>query len=103
MATVIGMLNTNHHLRGYNRKKERRACVKPKSTTKLSYKDQKELSELPVKIEKMEAELEALQALVASEDFYKQKPDAVAVKMAELSELQKKIEFAYQRWDELGA
>ncbi len=38
----------------------------------------------------MESELEALQALVASEDFYKQKPDAVATKMSELTEFAEK-------------
>ena len=48
------------------------ASAKKGVPTKLSYKEQKELEQLPLRIEAMEGEQEALNALVASPEFYKE-------------------------------
>lgn len=68
---------------------------------KLSYKDQKEMDELPKKIEKLEAEQHALQQQLASPEFYKQQADRIAVTMEKLKTLETQIANAYHRWDEL--
>lgn len=76
---------------------------KPKEIKKLSYKEQKELAELPAKIEKLEAEQNELHRLIASPQFYQQAPDVVAQTMAKLNELTQNLTVAYQRWEELEA
>lgn len=68
---------------------------------KLSYKEQKELDELPGKIEKLEKELHALQALVSSDEFYQKDQAGIAQTMTRLADLEKLLEESYHRWDEL--
>ena len=75
---------------------------KPKKKTKLSYKEQRELDTLPDKIEKLEAEQEYLQQEVSEPDFYKQQQDVIDKALKRLAELEKELEQAYQRWEELG-
>ena len=75
---------------------------KPKQKTKLSYKEQRELDTLPDKIEKLEAEQEYLQQEVSEPDFYKQQQDVFDKALKRLAELEKELEQAYQRWEELG-
>jgi ABC transport system ATP-binding/permease protein len=72
-----------------------------KESKKLSYKDQRELSELPKKIEKLEAEQHELQQLIASAEFYKQTPEMIASTMTKLKSMEAEIELAYLRWSEL--
>jgi len=74
----------------------------PKEKTKLSYKETRELEELPQKIETLEKEKAELVALVNSADFYKSR-DAARVKEvnARLEALEGELEEAYRRWDEL--
>jgi ABC transport system ATP-binding/permease protein len=69
---------------------------------KLSYKEQKELEELPKRIEMLEAEQEKLQQLTASAEFYQETPEKVAQTLAELTKLAAELEMAYQRWVELS-
>lgn len=73
------------------------------SAKKLSYKEQRELQELPKQIEKLEAELADLQAVITSEDFYKKDHTAVAETLATIKAKEATIEKAYQRWNELEA
>ncbi len=68
---------------------------------KLSYKDQRELDELPVRIERLEAELAEATTAVQDPGLYQQGPDAVAAANARLSALQADLEQAYARWSEL--
>ncbi len=68
---------------------------------KLSYKEQIELKELPVKIEKMETEQLCIQEKIAGPDFYQQPSDRVAKVMEELNTLTAKLDEAYARWNEL--
>jgi ATP-binding cassette subfamily F protein uup len=68
---------------------------------KLSYRDQRELATLPEHIEKLEAEIAALHALMAEPDFYRRQPDAVADTKTRLDTITDALGKAYQRWEEL--
>lgn len=72
-----------------------------KSVKKLGYKEQKELADLPGKIEKLEIEQLELQHLIADPQFYQNSADKVAKTMAKLQELEASLKQAYQRWSEL--
>jgi ATP-binding cassette subfamily F protein uup len=71
---------------------------KPK---KLSYKLQLELEQLPVLLETLENDVEALQTEVTAADFYKQSSDITQVKLNELAQAESKLEVAFERWEEL--
>jgi len=77
------------------------APVAAKPKKKLSYKDQRELGALPGKIEKMEAELETAQALIADPDLYKKDPNAFQRASDEIERLGQEILVAMERWEEL--
>jgi len=70
---------------------------------KLSYKDQKELNELPDLIDKLEKKQAAVNTEINQANFYQQGEDKTAKVLAELQKVEKKLEQAYQRWDELEA
>jgi ABC transport system ATP-binding/permease protein len=70
---------------------------------KLSFKEKREMEDLPKKIERLEAEQEALLAKIASPDFYKEPPDAITRALARVDELKGSLHDAYARWDELDA
>lgn len=74
--------------------------AKPKPK-KLSYKLQKELEELPQKIEQWETEQSELHTQMASPEFFKQSPEKLTETNQQLAELTEKIEAAYERWEEL--
>lgn len=76
---------------------------KPAPKPKLSYKEQRELDELPERIQQLEAEQAALQELTATFGFYQQPPEQIAKTMKKLEQLATELELAYQRWDELEA
>ncbi len=70
---------------------------------KLTYKLQRELDALPDEIERLEGELGALQAEVASPALYERPRDEVEAKLARLSETQARLDAAVERWAELEA
>ncbi|MDR1989253.1 MAG: hypothetical protein LBQ09_03370 [Acidobacteriaceae bacterium] len=75
-------------------------AVKPK---KLSYKENRELEELPGRIEAFEREQDTLQAMVAGPEFYKEPATTIDRTLARLSELEGVLVAAYERWDELDS
>ncbi len=75
----------------------------PTIRKKLSYREQQEFDDLPALIERIESEQEALNAAVASPDFYKESPDAIARTLARIDELKQSLLGAYARWDELDS
>ena len=77
---------------------ERRKQNRP---TKLSYKDQRELDQLPAEIESLEASIAALQELVAEPDFYSQDHEKVQAKLKELADMEALLEQRIERWSEL--
>ena len=88
----------------YEEEEKKRAAAerrKNRKPTKLSYKDQRELDELPADIEKIEAAIEALQATIAAPDFYTQDAELVQRKLQELSETEQLLEERMERWSEL--
>ena len=74
----------------------------PLQNRKLSFKEQRELNELPQRIEQLEKTLAALQSEMNAPEFYKQTPALVQDKLAELKRLESTIKTAYDRWGELG-
>ncbi len=70
---------------------------------KLSFKEQREMEELPRRIERLEAEQTELHARVASPDFYKEPPDDIARALARVDELKDSLHDIYVRWDELDS
>lgn len=70
---------------------------------KPGFKEQREIDELPLKIEKLEAELERLHAQMAEPDFFQQdKADIVKVQDL-LKETEQALAACYRRWEELEA
>jgi ATP-binding cassette subfamily F protein uup len=71
------------------------------SHKKLSYKDNKELEDLPKKIEKMEEEQKGLQLQVSTSDFYQKDADVTQPVLDKLTTIEQLLSVAYTRWDEL--
>ncbi len=77
---------------------------KPKSSSKkISFKQQKELDQLPGQIDSFELEQEKLADKIGDANFYKQEQDIINETLGLLKEVEQKLEQAYQRWDELEA
>ncbi|MEG9530539.1 ABC transporter ATP-binding protein [Mannheimia indoligenes] len=77
---------------------------KPKTEAKkvkLSYKDQRELEELPAKMEALEAEIDALQSEVNSADFFAKDQVYTNEKLQQLADTEAALEKAFERWEEL--
>ena len=70
---------------------------------KLSYKERRELDELPRRIEALEAEQRELTARVEHPEFYKEPAATIAATLARVKELQQDLASAYARWDELDS
>ena len=70
---------------------------------KLSYKDQRELEQLPKTIEKLEQEKDELETTIADGGFYRRDKEAVAKTLARHDELQVQLDQAYARWEVLEA
>jgi ATP-binding cassette subfamily F protein uup len=73
-----------------------------KSTKKkLSYKETRELAELPEIIESLELAIEQLQQQINSADFFSQPTEITAPILNQLAETESKLEAAYDRWQQL--
>lgn len=68
---------------------------------KLTYKEQKELDSLPLKIEKLEEEQKALYRLFADLAFYQRGPQEINRAKARSEELSLELEEANERWEYL--
>jgi ATP-binding cassette subfamily F protein uup len=75
----------------------------PATKKKLSFKEKREMEELPRRIERMESELQELHARIASPEFYKEPSDAIARALARTDELKGSLHDAYARWDDLDS
>lgn len=73
------------------------------SAKKLSYKEQRELEQLPALLEQLEAELEALQLKVNDAEFFKQSAEQTQATLNQLQQTESKLAQAYARWEELDA
>jgi ATP-binding cassette subfamily F protein uup len=70
---------------------------------KLTYKDQRELDLLPARIDALESRLAELGEAMQSPDFYARDSGAIAAALAQAAEVQKELDAAYARWNELDA
>jgi ATP-binding cassette subfamily F protein uup len=77
--------------------------VRPAASWKPSYREQRELEELPTRIDTMEREQEQLSAAAAAPDFYKETADVIHLTLARLAALEQELIDAYARWDELDS
>ncbi|HGH3370994.1 TPA: ABC transporter ATP-binding protein [Kluyvera cryocrescens] len=84
-------------------------AAQPKAETvkrggsKLSYNLQRELEQLPQKLEKLEADLEALQLQVADATFFSQPHDHTQKVLADMTQAEQALEEAFERWEYLEA
>ena len=77
-----------------------KAEAKPK---KLSYKEQKELDELPTLISNLEAEQKTISEKLADGDFYKDAtPDAIKKLNERFAEIDELLMAALEKWEAIG-
>ena len=69
---------------------------------KLSYKEQKELDDLPDVIEKLEQRQAELQTAMADPEFYKSGGETIAALQNDLQATAEELERCFQRWEELS-
>ena len=84
--------------------KPRRAgglCSKPGNNRKLGYMQQRELDDLPQKIDRLEAEQRSLYAAMSDPFFYKKEKTDIAAAKARLEKIEDDIATAYRRWEAL--
>ncbi|MCS5712648.1 ATP-binding cassette domain-containing protein [Candidatus Berkiella aquae] len=77
--------------------------VESKKEQKLSYNQQRELASLPSQIEKLEKEIQVIQNQMCEPNFYDKPKTEVQTIGCKLSDLEKKLSEAYQRWEELDS
>lgn len=70
---------------------------------KLSYKDARELEQLPLKIETLEKDVEGLTAAMNDPAFYQRSAADMAAHTQQLGKVQAELDAAYARWEELDA
>ena len=77
------------------------APVEAAPRRKLSYKDQRELEQLPGRIEQLETDIAARTAAMQDPAFYRQDGAAQQRANADLAALQAELDAAYARWEAL--
>ena len=90
------------HEKSKGEKKTTAAPVKKAARKKLSYKDQRELDNLPDKIDDLETQLQQLSDQSASAEFYQQDAQKVNDTLARLAALQEELDSCMERWMELS-
>jgi len=76
-------------------------AVQASPAKKLSYKEQRELEQLPGMIENLETEKGAMEERMGQSDFYQQDQQQIKSSLQRLEELNALLENAYQRWEQL--
>jgi ATP-binding cassette subfamily F protein uup len=79
-------------------------AASPRATPKarkLSYKDQRELTLLPERLQGLEAEKERIEAELADGAIYRGSQQALTVQLARLAAIALELEGGYARWSEL--
>ncbi|HET9694444.1 MAG TPA: ATP-binding cassette domain-containing protein, partial [Steroidobacteraceae bacterium] len=70
---------------------------------KLSYKESRELEELPARIEALEAEQQALTVAMGSADYHKRGGEQMRREAARAQQIERELEEAFERWADLDA
>jgi ABC transport system ATP-binding/permease protein len=74
-----------------------------KSPTKLSYKETRELEQLPAQIEALEAEQRALTEAMGSSEYHKRGGEQMRKDATRATVIEQALETAFERWAELDA
>ncbi len=74
---------------------------KVKASKKLSYNDQRELEQLPAKVETLETLIEELQQQMADPDIYQKGSEVVAELKEKFDAAEAELVVAYERWEAL--
>ncbi|MCP4995013.1 MAG: ATP-binding cassette domain-containing protein, partial [Gammaproteobacteria bacterium] len=74
-----------------------------KKPVKLSYKDQRELDQLPKRIEELEQAIESIQKEMSDPAIYQQGGDRIFQLQERLSKQEDELQSAYDRWEVLDA
>ena len=77
------------------------AAAKPR--VKLSYKQQRELDELPARIEALEAEQQAISERLSGTELYTSEPQRVGELQARYAEIEESLMAALERWEALSS
>jgi len=77
--------------------------TKKERAAKLGFKEERELKELPERIEALEAEQQTLYSQMSEPDFYKKAGQSAATAKARVEEIEEKLKEMYLRWEELDA
>ncbi len=70
---------------------------------KLSYKEQRELEDLPVRIEALESEQRELGARLAGSELYQNEPQRAGELNARYAQIEEELMACLERWEALGA
>ncbi|KTD48596.1 ABC transporter ATP-binding protein [Legionella rubrilucens] len=102
----------NEYVGGYEdyrrQKKQQRETSTPAKTikrtassVKLSFNEQRELAQLPQKIEQLEEKINELQLVMANPDFYQRDAQAISQFTQELAKDEAELATLYARWEAL--
>ncbi|MFC7781606.1 ATP-binding cassette domain-containing protein [Legionella taurinensis] len=102
----------NEYVGGYEdyrrQKKQQRETSTPTKTikrtassVKLSFNEQRELAQLPQKIEQLEEKINELQLVMANPDFYQRDAQAISQFTQELAKDEAELAVLYARWEAL--
>ena len=80
-----------------------RRSADTRQTKKLSYREQRELDQLPARIEAVEAEQRTLGTTIADAAFYRCPPDEIAATLGRAEALERDLRDLYTRWDALDS
>jgi ABC transport system ATP-binding/permease protein len=69
---------------------------------KLSFKEQRELDELPQRIDRLEGEQKDLGKLLADPDVYRRETDRAVAAQARYAQIDAELTTALERWEALG-
>ena len=74
-----------------------------KKKVKLSYNEQRELAQLPHKIEELETAIADLQAQIGHSDFFNQPHEVTSPILQSLADKEAELEAVFERWEQLEA
>jgi ATP-binding cassette subfamily F protein uup len=84
-------------------KQETKAPARTPALVKLSYKETRELAQLPAEIEALEQRQQELTARMSSADYHKQGPDQIKADRKLAEDLEREMAEKFERWSTLEA
>jgi ATP-binding cassette subfamily F protein uup len=91
----------DRHQSGTKRDPEKGVTAKKPEVAKLSYKEQRELDQLPEQIESLESRVDALGKEISASDFYSQGHELTQPVLTELADIQATLDQVLERWTAL--